>query len=257
VYAGNLGVTQKATGTVTANADVLTLAVKAASTADVAATIAGDVQSAAITVTNTVNSSSSPTIDRIASVVIDNTAADAALKTLTLSGNGFAKVTNAGGALTSVDASALGGTLTVGQTASDGLHYTSSNTKAETIKLGSGLDHVILNASTYGKMDTVVGLNLVANSAGTALTAASDEFNVGAAGAFNKFTTTQTDLDLALKDAAASGKVNVVFQMGGDTYVFQDKGTLGSVDAADVVVKLVGTVNLDTLVLALSSAAHF
>jgi hypothetical protein len=265
-YAGTINVTEKATGIIDASAEVLSLAVKAASAGNVGATIVGDVQSAIVTLTNTVNSTSAPAVDRIASVTIDNNPAMlnglAGLKSITLSGNGSAMVTNASNtALTTIDASALGGTLAVAGTASTGLDYTSSNTKAETIKLGSGVDNIKLNASTYGRMDTVIGLNLVANAAGTALTAASDSFHVGWADAFDKFATNQTDLGLALKDAAAyalaNNKPNLVFSMGGDTYVFQDEGTAGSIDPADVVVKLVGTVNLNALVLALGAPVMY
>jgi hypothetical protein len=261
-YAGTIHVTEKATGIIDASADVLSLAVKAASTGSVNATVIGDVQSAIVTLANTVNSTSAPTVDRIASVTIDNNPAMlnglAGLKSITLSGNGAAMVNNAvNTALTTVDASLLGGTLAVAGAASTGLDYTSSNTKAETVKLGSGIDNIKMNASTYGKMDTVIGLNLVTNAAGSVLAAASDSFHVGAPAAFNKFTTTQTELRLALNDAAAYAMANtksdLVFTMGGDTYVFQDMGTAGSADSADVVVKLVGTVNLNALVLALGA----
>jgi GTP cyclohydrolase III len=64
-----------------------------------------------------------------------------------------------------------------------------------------------------------------------------------------KFTTTQTDIDLALKDAAASAHDSLVFQLGGDTYVFVDNGSAaGQIDATDTVVKLTGTVDLNALI---------
>ena len=101
-------------------------------------------------------------------------------------------------------------------------------------------------------MDTVTGLKLVLNSAGDALASTSDHITVGAVDAsVMKFTTTQTDIDLALKDAAASSHDSLVFQLGGDTYIFHDAGTVGQIDAADTVVKLTGTVDLNALVLAL------
>jgi hypothetical protein len=164
-------------------------------------------------------------------------------------------VTNVG-KLVTVDASGLTGVSAATSTAGAalaGLTYVSSNAAAETIKLGTAIDDVTLNASTYGSMDTVTGLKLVANSGGTALTAASDHITVGALnGAVAKFTTTQTDIDLALKEAAASTKGdNLVFQLGGDTYVYHDAGTPDQIDAADTVVKLTGTGDLDTLILAL------
>lgn len=250
-FAGTIGLTDNMSGTVTASADVLNLTVKAGS-ADTAVTLAGDVQTAAITLTNSATSST----DTFASVTIDTTSADTKLKSLTLDGNGSATVHNASGsALVTVDASNLGGTLTVGSSAGSvtgGLTYTSDNAKAEHITVGSGIDTITLNASTYGSMDTVTGLNLVLNSAGTALAATSDHITVaGIDATVAKFTTTQTDLDLALKDAAASATDSLVFQLGGNTYIYHDAGTVGQIDAADTVVQLTGTVDLKALVLAL------
>lgn len=251
-YAGTIGVSDDASGTVTANADVLNLTIKATS-ADTAVTLSGDVQTANVTLTNSATSST----DTFASVTIDNGAAPSltALKSLTLTGNGTATVHNgAGTALVTVDASSLGGTLTVGSSAgavTGGLNYTSDNAKAETIKLGSGIDTITLNASTYGATDTVTGLKLVLNSAGTALASGSDHLNVTGvdAASVQKFTTTQTDIDLALKDAAASSHDSLVFQLGGDTYVFVDNGSApGQIDSTDIVVKLTGTVDLNALI---------
>jgi trimeric autotransporter adhesin len=251
-YAGNVTVTEKATGTITANTDVLNLTVKAASTADVAATLAGDAQTANITVTNTVNSGA--TIDRLASVTINTGTADAGLASVTLSGNGSASVTNAAGSsLKVVDASALGGTLTVAGTVNAGLTYVSSNTAAETIKVGAGIDNITINASTYGKVDTITGLNLVAKSDLSGLTAGSDQLHVtGVATTVKVFTTAQTDLDLALKEAAVSSKGDdLVFVMNGDTYIYHDGGATGVVDSADIVVKLTGTPDIKAVILAL------
>jgi hypothetical protein len=268
-YAGSLNLTEKASGNVTANADVVSLTVKAttdtAATAtapavsgDVDAFLKGEAQTVNVTLTNAVNASSNATADTIATVIFDNTANDGDVTSVKLSGNGTAFVTNVnGGSLTSVDASALGGTFTLGANAGaaiDGLIYDTFNTKAETIKLGAGIDWIKLEAgaSTYGKVDAISGLHLVANTAGTDVTAASDHLTVvGATGAV-KFTTTQTDLDLALKDAAVSTKgQTLVFNMGGDTYVYHDGGVADTVDAADIVVKIVGGVDLDALVAAL------
>jgi len=255
-YAGTVGVTQTADGTVSVKADVLHLTVNAAAANDVTTMLSGDVRTAAVTLTNTVDSASNTTADRVAHFVLDNTSTDTALATLTLTGSGDANVTNAGGKLVTVDASGLNGTSAVAANngaALSGLTYTSSNASAETIKLGAAVDTITLNNSMYGSMDTVTGLKLVANSAGDALTSASDHIAVGAIdGAVAKFTTTQTDIDLALKDAAASSKGdNLVFQLGGDTYVYHDAGTPGQIDAADTVVKITGAVDLDTLILAL------
>lgn len=259
-YAGTIGASDDASGTVTANASVLNLTVKA-TTVDTDVVLAGHVQTANVTLTNSVNATSNATADTFASVTIDNTSANQALKSLTLTGNGSAIVTNADGtALVNVDASGLGGTLTLGDNAgkaTGGLTYTSANTAAETIKLGSGIDHITLTASTYGATDTVTGLKLALNTAGTDLAAGSDVLSVGGVGGLttdSKFTTKQTDIDLALKDAAAATATkgaNLVFQFGGDTYVFHDDGN-HVIDAADTVVKLTGTIDLDALVASLN-----
>lgn len=255
-YAGTLAVTESADGNVVVKADVLNLTVKAVAANDVTATLSGDIRTANVTLTNTVDSASNTTADRVAHFVLDNTSTDTALASLTLTGSGDATVTNAGGKLVTVDASGLNGTSAVAANngaALAGLTYVSTNAAAETIKLGAAVDHITLSASTYGAMDTVTGLKLVANSDASDVTAASDVLNVSAlTGTAEKFTTKQTDLDLALKDAAASAKDNLVFQLGGDTYVYHDAGTAGQIDAADTVVKITGTVDLDTLILSLS-----
>jgi len=264
VYGGTLNITQKATGTVTANADVVKLTVAAGASGDVTGTLAGDAKSAIVTLNNSLNSAGDT--DTIAKFALTTAAGtDAALTSLTLSGTGTATVINANGtALVNVDASALAGKFTVGENAGKsvgGLTYTSSNSAVETIKLGAGVDKITLDAgaSTYGKVDTITGLNLVLDAAGTGLAATSDTLKIAGATGAVKFTTTQTDFDLALKDAAAYtvngvAQETVVFALGGDTYVYHDGGVAGSVDAADVVVKLTGTVNLDALVLALGTA---
>lgn len=199
------------------------------------------------------------------SVTIVQTAADeglSAMNSLTLAGNGNAVVSVGAAAgdfsLVTVDASGLNSVTETGKAAA-GLDYTSFNKKAETITLGGGLDSVTLNSSTYGAVDTVTGLNLVLNGAGTALDVAkSDVLTITGFGnllANGKMTTMQTDLDLALKDAAAYQVSaldvdQVAFHFGGDTYLFSDKGSTGSVDAADIVVKLTGLIDLDALVVA-------
>lgn len=287
-YAGTVNVTDKAAGAsdLTVRADTVNLTVKGVTThADVVATpvvatLHGDVKTAVITVNNGVDTDAddgSTLHDNMSSVSITTAttvstfkgAVDAytelaKLASLTLSGSGSATVVNAAStSLVTVDASGLGGTYTVtadGHTVGDltnGLTYTSANSAAETIKLGSGIDTVTLNASVYGKVDSVAGLNLVLNTAGTALTASSDKLVVANATTATKVTTTQTDIDLALKDfAAAHVNGTVVFAFGGDTYVYHDMGVTagvdqGKVDASDVLVKLVGTVNLDALIVSL------
>ncbi|OMG65224.1 hypothetical protein AUR61_009565 [Stutzerimonas balearica] len=266
VYAGSLNVTEKATGTVTATAQSVALTVDA-STAAVTGTLAGDVKSATVTLVQGVNDGGTPTDATddaffAAAATVTNNATLAELTSLTLSGNGSATVTNvATTKLVTVDASGLNSVDIAGDAAA-GLTYTSANALAETIKLGNGIDSVTLNASTYGAVnaktfDTVQGLNLVLDAAdATALDASSDTITVGALNTSKAFTSTQTTLDLALKDAAASTDNNLVFTIasGADagTYIYADVGaTAGSVDSTDVLVKLVGTIDLDALVVAL------
>jgi hypothetical protein len=262
-YAGTIGVTESATGNVTVKADVLNLTVKAVAANDVTATLLGDVRTANVTLTNTVDSASSPTADRVAHFVLTTDATapnDKALASLTLTGSGDANVTNGDGTkLVTVDASGLNGTSAVAANngaALHGLTYTSTNTAAETIKLGAAIDTITLSASTFGAVDTVTGLKLVANSDASDLAAGSDVLHVTAIDAAAvKFTTTQTDLELALKDAAASSKGdNLVFQLGGDTYVYHDAAGAGNgqIDSTDTVVKITGAVDLDTLILSLA-----
>lgn len=281
-YAGTLNVTDTVdASTLTARADTVNLTVAASATeaapANVGATLTGDVKTAVVTLTNSVDTDAddgSVLHTNVASVsittatsagagsnaLVGNTAVAklANLASLTLSGNGSATVVNVDGTkLVTVDAGALGGTYAVtadGHTKGDatvGLDYTSTNTAAETIKLGTGVDVIKLNASSYAATDTVTGLNLVLQNA-TTLTAGSDHLTVAGATTASKVTTTQTDIDLALKDfAAAHSSETVVFAFGGNTYVYHDAGTAGSVDAADVLVKLTGTVNLDALIVSL------
>ena len=254
VYAGTLNITDKATGTVTANADKVALTVDASAN-DATVTLEGDAQSASVTLVQALNTAKTFYVGA-AAFVLDNSTVQANLASVTLSGNGAATVTNADGTkLVNVDASGLNSVAFDGKAAA-GLAYSSTNTAAETIKLGAGLDTITLNASTYGKMDVIQGLNLVASAADAKVVDAtkSDILHINGvdltkAGALG-FTTTQTDLDLALKDAAAyahTKSTDVAFHMGGNTYVLHDAGTLGGIDAADTVVKISGQVNLDLL----------
>ncbi|MGI4718333.1 MAG: DUF4214 domain-containing protein [Janthinobacterium lividum] len=287
---GVLNITETVDGTVTAKADTVNLTVKASeefgarnatgAALTVDAVLAGDVKTASITLANAVTEETA-TVDAedvFATVYVNsNSGALKSLASLTLKGTGSATVDNSltgtASALVNIDASGLSNALTVGEDAGDilaGLRYTSGNTKAETIKLSAGIDTVTLNASTYGAVDTVTGLNLVLSTDGKTIGATSDKLIIGnlsnASGVVTKMTTTQTDLDLALKDAsvlkyAPTGSTTatenadlVVFAMGGDTYVYNDTNHSNSVDATDVVVKLTGTIDLDALALMLKSS---
>ena len=277
VYAGTLNITDKglaaAADAIKAHAETVNLTVTGGKDNGVLANnavLTGEAKTVTVTLsagTDTKSTTADTSDDTLVAskvTIAQGTAAEGLkdMSSLTLSGNGTAEVSNTNVVaeynLVTVDASALNSVDAKG-VAVTGLQFTSYNTKAETIKLGAGLDTVTLNASTYGKMDTITGFNLVLNAGKTAVDAAKSDTLVitgfGNLVANGKMTTTQTDLDLALKDAAAyqvgGSDVDVVaFQMGGDTYLFSDKGTLGSVDAADIVVKLTGIIDLDALVLA-------
>ena len=267
-YAGTLNITEKASGLVTANAETVNLNVQGGKADDptaVDATLTGDVKVATVTLAPGVDTqgTAATTDDTFvqSSVSVDNGSALNAMTSLNLSGNGLAFVHNADTTkLVSVDASALNSVDAAGE-ATTGLVYNSGNSLAETIKLGGGIDHLMLGSSLFAAMDTVVGLNLVV-SAGV-LTAASDTIDIIGLNdltAAGKMVTAQTDLSLALKDAAVfkSGGVDidtVVFQMGGNTYVYQDTvSPAGSnlVSDDDIVVKLAGNIDLDALVVALN-----
>ncbi|QGZ39520.1 uncharacterized protein DUF4214 [Pseudoduganella flava] len=280
-YAGTLNVSTEAAGTIEARADTVKLAVTAADTDDkgsaqnVAVTLAGDTKTAIVTLAAGVDTDADGVAahDNVATLtlVADSGSVSAigkttqftengALTSLTLTGAGSADIKNVAGKLTTIDTSGLAGTYTVtadGHTKGDafaGLKYETSNTAVETIKLGAGIDALTFNAgsSTYGSVDTVSGLNLVLDATdNTKLAANSDTISLGVTG-FEKATSSLTDFDLALKQVIEghAGK-NVVFAFGGDTYIVSDVGSVGQVDAADAIVKLVGTVNLDTLVIAL------
>ena len=288
-YAGTLNVTETIDGGhVVARADTVNLTVTASEDAaelhtelnalTVDAHLEGDVKAAVVTLANAVTEATE-TVDAqdvFATVSINTNAGNlASLASLTLKGTGGASIFNGDEtALVTVDASGLSNALTQGDNAGDAvtsLVYTSFNSKAETIKLGAGLDTVILGASTYGAVDTVTGLNLVLAEDGKSIDAdASDLLFIGGVSAapviVTKMTTTQTDLDLALKDASVlkytpSGSTTaadadvVIFAMGGDTYVYSDTNQSNSVDATDIVVKLTGTIDLDALALMLKTDA--
>ena len=276
-YAGTLNITAKAGVTVTAKAETVNLTVTPVTDKDGAVdntsvSLLGDAKLANVTLNATTDTKdTTATTDDVletSTLVFTNAAANAALTTLTISGNGSATVTNADTkALVTVDASALN-SVNIAGTAVTGLGYTSTNTKAETIKLGGGLDTVTLTGSTVLKSDTITGLTLVDNTAvaGTQVDAAkSDDItlksNDGTATllGFVKATTTAATLDLALVDLAASANDKLVFQFGGDTYVYADVTAAGAagdniVNDTDVLVKLTGTVDLDLLVSALGAA---
>lgn len=264
---------------VTANADSITLNVKATpagSSAGLAtyAALTGDVKSATVNLTNSVDAptSSTPTADVLANFSLTTSSTKAgglatngftelgALTTLTLTGNGAATIVNgATGVLANVDATAMTGKAAFGgATVTGGLDYTTSANVAETIKLGAGRDIVRIDgSSTYEKMDTITGLTLVKNAAGAFDAAVSDDIVVAGGATFTKAATiTGSTFDLVLTNLGAVGTTgdNVVFAYAGDTYIYSDVGANGLTND-DVVVKLTGTIDLDLLVSALNGGA--
>jgi hypothetical protein len=130
---------------------------------------------------------------------------------------------------------------------------TLNNNVAETVILGGARD-TVLTGSTFARMDTITGFQLTANSTTPTVvdTTRSDVLNVGAGGAFAKFTTTATTLIGALTAAGADAGARLVFQFGGDTYVYVDLATGGTsiagLDDGDQLVKLTGNYDLDLLI---------
>jgi hypothetical protein len=254
-------------------------------------TLSGDVKTATINLTAGADYSKGGTVDQISTVYItpDSTANSSSnytattlisssglvalgnLTSVTLSGNGNAVIVNTGTSkLASINASALGGVKALGANAGDatgGLTVTTGAGVAETITLGSGLDSVNIGASGnigsyFDKMDTITGLKLVSLADGITLdTAKSDDIavygvNTSQNNAFIKAPAgviTATGLGAALTQAAANSNNSLVFQLGGDTYIYVDNSTTGVLDSGDVVVKLTGAIDLDLLVTALNS----
>ncbi len=280
-YAGNLTVNHTGNGTAetfTIAAESVALTVSAESDDDgvvdnSAITLEGDLVSATVTLVAALDdkatTSTADDVLETAEVIVDVSGTDLlALESLTVSGNGTATVTNAeGAALATVNAAGLDSVDVAGD-AVTGLDYVTTNESvAETVTLGDGLDTISIGVlgnltdegSTYAKMDTITGLNLVedATTADTVDTALSDDIAVFLKGVavttFDKATTTASTLDLALVDLAASTTDDyVVFAFGGDTYIYADEGD-DLVTDTDVLVKLTGTVDLDLLVDALNT----
>lgn len=141
---------------------------------------------------------------------------------------------------------------------------TLDNDVAETVVLGGALDTVV-TGSTIGAKDTITGFQLTASSANAAVVdlTRSDVLKIGTAftgnvalggnGNAGKLVTSATTLEGALLEAgnlkAADGVTNVnnvVFNFGGNTYVYVDNGPNGLSDTDNLVV-LSGTLNLDLL----------
>lgn len=186
------------------------------------------------------------------------------LSGITVEGTGSARVYNyEGSALEQVDVSAMQATPPPDAGSPDmagGLAYLSYNSRAETILLGDGVDQVKLWSSTVGSTDVVMGLGLVARSD------MPDELDMERSdrlvlGGFNDVDGMFEIVDddhvgtLMFQDALSLLAANngpVVFHWQGDTFVFSGGGN-GQVDDGDVLVRLVGELDLDILVASLGS----
>ncbi len=126
---------------------------------------------------------------------------------------------------------------------------------AETVILGGAKD-TIVTTSTVAEMDTIQGFQLTAQTDNALLadTNRSDSLNVlsGTDYTFAKFVPTSTTLSAVLTEAGAQAGAALVFNFGGDTYVYVDLATgapsVAGLDDGDYLVKLVGTANLDLLI---------
>ncbi|MBU4611583.1 DUF4214 domain-containing protein [Achromobacter sp. GG226] len=198
------------------------------------------------------------------------------LTTLTVSGSGSVIVFNgfstgeegdlddavlAPSALVTIDVSGLD--------EQSAFQYLSANAEEETITLGAGYSQVGLANSTVGAMDSVSGLKLMDFDAaedddaeetpfdmlvvGYVDTEAGDGFDAFVQlSSFEVTTVSDTDdLGLALVEVAAKEGDQFVFTFGGDTYVYANLGE-ATLDDSDVLVKIVGQVDLNDLVATLN-----
>ena len=194
------------------------------------------------------------------------------LKTMTITGAKnldltFAGVTGtnptaAGGAVSSIDASALTGKLAINLA---NVVFDSA-AAGFTLKGGTGNDTITLSNQATGATITGGGGNdkyvvtaAVATTADatTATITTITDFNAGdsiALGTLTAITNTQTSiaaatnltnaLDLALKNAAVTQNTAARFQYGGNTYVAIEVDATDGFSAGDVVIKLAGLIDL-------------
>ena len=274
VYGGNLAVTltggtsvltTKKTGAssaLTLNAEKATVTIAATSNGSITGTsIAGDLKELVVNLSNSKTTSG----NSLAATTITVTATEnEALTAVDLNGTGSVTINTSAAAneaivLATIDASGLGGkTLYDTKTASStvgsitgGLTFTGNTYIAETISLGSGTDNITVN-STYEKMDTISGADFVKETSNAKST--TDVIVFGGltldGSAENEITKLEltsgaTSLNLAFVEAAASGTDTVFFAFDGDTYLFKDGGN-GTLDDADLAVKIVGIIDLTT-----------
>ena len=197
-----------------------------------------------------------------------------ALSSLKVNGTGVFTINNTGSdaitrvSLTNIDVSGMeafsnladDGTL-ANNTNRSTTSITLNDLVSEVVSLGGAKDTVV-TGSTVPAVDTIVGFQLSAKatSSTTVDTDRSDVLNVPGTLSFVKFETEATTLAAALTEAGAyeatagTATQNVVFNFGGDTYVYADRVSGGSytavegLDDGDFVVRLVGNYDVDLLV---------
>lgn len=286
-YGGNLTVSSAENlGTLALSAATANVAIKASATATagVADTVTGDLQNLNVALTSvkaTTLAGVATGGENLAGVTVDLKVGTAAatldgLKSVVVTGAGNVTVDATGGSgkLATIDLSGMtamanlnasGDQVTTSGNASTDYGYqnlstssiTANNAVAETIKLGGALDHVV-TGSTYAKMDTISGFELVASAAdATVANAAKSDVlvidGIAANTVFKAITVTSTTLSGALleastaKAAGATGAAYdaVTFVVDGNTYVYVDlpgtNSAANTFDNTDIVVKLTGT----------------
>lgn len=190
-----------------------------------------------------------------------------ALSSLTVTGAGVFTVNNGTAnkelvSLTTIDVSGMEAfsNLDTDGTLTDNVNRSTSsitlNSKvSEVVNLGGAKDTVV-TGSSVATMDVVIGFQLSASatSATTVDTDRSDVLDLPGSLTFVAFETDATTLSGALTDAGAETDANLVFNFGGDTYVYSDRGSVqgytavAGFDDGDYVVRLVGNYDVDLLI---------
>jgi hypothetical protein len=266
VYGGALNIAN-AGNTLTLKGSSATVGVTASSTvAPIVTLAASDVQSLTVNLSSTRTATGTGSMAEFRAETVTDTSAGTynqhleGLSSLKVNGSGRFSIDTSGvnpatlANLTTIDLSGMTAlseiNVTTGAIVTPNVSrstITLNGLVAETVVLGGARDRVV-TGSTFPLMDTITGFQLTADATTPTLVdlTRSDELSVGGGG-FAKFTTTATTLIGALTAAGASATARLVFQFGGDTYVYVDAGALG-LDDGDTVVKLTGNYDLDLLI---------
>nr|MBF0685503.1 hypothetical protein [Pseudomonas sp.] len=162
-YVGALNIVVDGThSTISAYSQLLNLSVVTPDLGDSIVSLEGDVANAVVQFVQTNDDDASAVAEagRLASLSFSTSGNQlAALSSISIKGPGHVvAVNNDGSMLKTVDASGMTSVLSAGASHGDkleGLIYISSNSNAETIFLGAGVDHVTLSNTTVDNMDVV------------------------------------------------------------------------------------------------------